>query len=178
MDSLEIYLYGSPLLKRKTKRVGNLPEKFPEFLERMYTTMYSDDGIGLSANQVGLDQHLFIADFALHDKNLSREIFINPEILEASGTDTLEEGCLSIPEIREKVTRAFKIKVRYENLQRETLEREYEGFPARVVQHEVDHLNGILFIERISPLKRSFIQSKLKRIAEKGTTQTEPITIQ
>lgn len=178
MDSLEIYLYGSPLLKRNTRRVGELPRAFPQFLERMYTTMYGDDGIGLSANQVGLDQRFFIADFSLHDKTtLSREIFINPEILEKRGSDILEEGCLSIPGIREMVTRAYEIKVRYENLDREIMEREFMGFPARVVQHEVDHLNGILFVERISPLKRSFIQSKLKRIAEKGTNQTEPITI-
>ncbi len=177
MELLEIYLYGSPLLKRKTKRVGELPDHFPEFLERMYTTMYDDDGIGLSANQVGVDLHFFIADFSLHDKDMSREVFINPEILESTGIDTLEEGCLSVPEIHEKVTRAYKIKLRYENLKREVIEKEFEGFPARVIQHETDHLNGILFVERISPLKRSFIDSKLKKIAEKGSTQTEPVTI-
>ena len=177
MELLEIYLYGSPLLKRKTKRVGELPGHFPEFLKRMYATMYDDDGIGLSANQVGVDQHFFIADFSLHDKDMSREVFINPEILESTGIDTLEEGCLSVPEIHEKVTRAYQIKVRYENLKREVIEKEFEGFPARVIQHETDHLNGILFVERISPLKRSFIDSKLKKIDEKGSTQTEPVTI-
>ena len=177
MELLEIYLYGSPLLKRKTERVERLPENFPQFLERMYATMYDDDGIGLSANQVGVDRRFFIADFSLHDENMQREIFINPEIVESQGIAIQEEGCLSIPEIREKVTRAYKIKVRYENLKRETIEKEFEGFPARVVQHETDHLNGILFIERISPLKRSFIDSRLKRIAEKGNTQTEPVTI-
>ncbi|MBN2601479.1 MAG: peptide deformylase [Candidatus Marinimicrobia bacterium] len=174
---MEIYLYGSPLLKRKTKRVGKLPDHFPEFLERMYATMYDDDGIGLSANQVGVDRHFFIADFSLHDKTMFREIFINPEILKSSGVDTSEEGCLSIPEIHEKVTRAYKIKLRYENFKRDVVEREFEGFPARVIQHEIDHLNGILFVDRISPLKRSFIDSKLKKIAEKGSTQTEPVTI-
>lgn len=177
MELLEIYLYGSPLLKRKTKAVDDLPENFPGFLERMYATMYDDDGIGLSANQVGVDQQFFIVDFSLHDGNMSREIFINPEILESEGVDTLEEGCLSIPGIHEKVTRAYKIKVRYENLGREVIEKEFEGFPARVIQHETDHLNGVLFVERISPLKRSFIDSKLRKIAETGRTQTEPVTI-
>jgi len=177
MELLEIYLFGSPLLKRKTKRVGVLPDHFPEFLERMYATMYDDDGIGLSANQVGVDLHFFIVDFSLHDKTMSREVFINPEILESTGIDTLEEGCLSVPEIHEKVTRAYQIKVRYENLKREIVEKEFEGFPARVIQHEIDHLNGVLFVERISPLKRSFIDSKLKKIAEEGSTQTEPVTI-
>jgi len=177
MELLEIYLYGSPLLKRKTQTVGDLPEHFPGFLERMYAIMYDDDGIGLSANQVGVDQNFFITDFSLHDKDMTREIFINPEILESEGVDTLEEGCLSIPEIHEKVTRAYNIKVRYENLRRKVVDKEFEGFPARVIQHEIDHLNGVLFVERISPLKRSFIDSKLNKIAEKGKTQTEPVTI-
>ncbi|MFH2024384.1 MAG: peptide deformylase, partial [bacterium] len=140
MELLEIYQFGSPLLKRKTQRVGELPDHFPEFLERMYAAMYGDDGIGLSANQVGVDQHFFIADFSLHEKDMSREVFINPEILESTGIDTLEEGCLSVPEIHEKVTRAYRVKVRYENLKREVIEKEFEGFPARVIQHEIDHL--------------------------------------
>ena len=177
MDLLQIYLYGSPLLKRQTQVVGDLPEHFPGFLEQIYATMYDDDGIGLSANQVGVDQRFFITDFSLHNKNMTREIFINPEILESEGVNILEEGCLSVPEIHEKVTRADNIKVRYENLRREVIEKEFEGFPARVIQHEIDHLNGVLFVERISPLKRSFIDSKLKKIAEKGKTQTEPVTI-
>ncbi|MCD6206148.1 MAG: peptide deformylase [Candidatus Marinimicrobia bacterium] len=177
MNLLEVYLYGSPILKRPTMKVGELPDHFPRFLEQMYAVMYNDDGIGLSANQVGVEQCFFIADFSLHDENMQREIFINPEIVESQGIATQEEGCLSIPGVHEKVKRAYKIKVRYEGLDRNPVEKEFEGFPARVIQHEVDHLNGILFVERISPLKRSFIESKLRRIAEKGKTQTEPIKI-
>ncbi|MCK4640199.1 MAG: peptide deformylase [Candidatus Marinimicrobia bacterium] len=177
MELLDIYVYGSPLLKRKTCKVGQLPDNFPQFLERMYATMYDDDGIGLSANQVGVDFRFFIVDFSLHDKNMGKEVFINPEILQREGMDVLEEGCLSVPGIREKVTREWKIKVSYENVQREVIEKEFEGYLARVIQHEIDHLNGILFIDRISPLKRSFIESKLKNIAVKGKTQTEPVSI-
>jgi peptide deformylase len=177
MEPLEVYLYGSPILIRKTRKVENLPPNFAEFLERMYLTMYDDDGIGLSANQVGVEQRFFITDFSLHDKNLGKEVFINPEIIAREGEDILEEGCLSIPEIRDKVPRALKIKVRYENLQRQLIEKEYEGYVARVIQHETDHLNGILFVERISPLKRSFLKSALKKIAVKGKTQVIPITI-
>jgi len=177
MELLETYLYGSPLLKRKTRRVEQLPPNFADFLERMYLTMYEDDGVGLSANQVGVELRFFIADFSLHDKNLGKEIFINPEIIAQEGEDILEEGCLSLPEIREKVPRALKIKVRFENLEGLLLEKEYEGFAARVIQHEIDHLNGILFIERISPLKRSFLKSALKKIAEKGKTQITPVVI-
>lgn len=177
MKLLDIYVYGSPLLKRKTRKVAQLPDNFPQFLERMYATMYDDDGIGLSANQVGVDSHFFIVDFSLHDKNMRKEVFINPVIIQREGVDILEEGCLSVPEIRETVTREWKIKVRYENVQREVIEKEFEGYLARVIQHEIDHLNGILFIDKISPLKRSFIASKLKQIALKGKTQTEPIRI-
>ncbi|MCG2716111.1 MAG: peptide deformylase [Candidatus Marinimicrobia bacterium] len=177
MKLLDIYVYGSPLLKRKTRKVAQLPDNFPQFLERMYATMYDDDGIGLSANQVGVDSHFFIVDFSLHDKNMRKEVFINPVIIQREGVDILEEGCLSVPEIRETVTREWKIKVRYENVQREVIEKEFEGYLARVIQHEIDHLNGVLFVERISPLKRSFIESKLEKIAEKGKTQTEPISI-
>jgi peptide deformylase len=177
MDMLEIYVYGSPLLRRKTRKVEQLPNHFPEFLERMFVTMHNDDGIGLSANQVGVEMQFFIADFSLHDKNFGREVFINPEIIAKEGSDIFEEGCLSVPEIREKVTRAFKIKVRYENLIREIIEKEFDGFFARVIQHETDHLNGILFIDHISSLKRSFLNSKLKTIAQKGRTQTNPLVI-
>ncbi len=139
--------------------------------------MYEDDGVGLSANQVGVELRFFIADFSLHDKNLGREVFINPEIIAQEGEDILEEGCLSIPEIRERVPRALKIKVRYKNLEGQLLEKEYEGFAAQVIQHEIDHLNGILFVEKISPLKRSFLKSALKKIAEKGKTQITPVVI-
>ncbi|MBU4443658.1 peptide deformylase [bacterium] len=177
MKLLDIYVYGSPLLKRKTRKVAQLPDNFPQFLERMYATMYDDDGIGLSANQVGVDLRFFIVDFSLHDKNMRKEVFINPVIIQREGEDVLEEGCLSVPEIRETVTREWKIKVRFENVQREVIEKEFEGYLARVIQHEIDHLNGVLFVERISPLKRSFIESKLEKIAEKGKTQTEPISI-
>jgi len=177
MEPLEIYLYGSPLLKRRTRKVKELPSNFADFLERMYLTMYEDDGVGLSANQVGVELRFFIADFSLHDKNLGREVFINPEIIAQEGEDILEEGCLSIPEIRERVPRALKIKVRYENLEGQSLEKEHEGFAARVIQHEIDHLNGILFVEKISPLKRSFLKSALKKIAEKGKTQITPVVI-
>jgi len=177
MKLLDIYVYGSPLLKRKTRKVAQLPDNFPRFLERMYATMYDDDGIGLSANQVGVDLHFFIVDFSLHDKNMGKEVFINPEIIQREGEDVLEEGCLSVPGIREKVTREWKIKVRYENLQRVVIEKEFEGYLAKVIQHEIDHLNGILFVDKTSPLNLSFIASKLKKIAVKGKTQTEPISI-
>lgn len=176
MTPLKIYFYGSPILSEKTKPIQDLPERFSEFLDRMYATMYADDGIGLSANQVGVDRKFFIADFSLHDRNLEKGVFINPEILESEDEELLEEGCLSLPEIRVKVPRATKLKLRYERPDRQVLEREFSGYPARVIQHEVDHLNGIFIIDHISPLKRSFLAGKLHKIAEKGQIQTEVVT--
>ena len=165
MALLKIYLYGSPVLSRKVKAVDVLPQKFNGFLEDMFETMYDDDGIGLSANQVGLDMKFFIVDVSHHYKDRGREVYINPEILESEGESTVEEGCLSIPGVREKITRAEKIKLRYENLDREVKEEEFTGLYARVIQHEVDHLNGRYIVDRITPLKRSFVSSKLKKIA-------------
>jgi len=170
MAILKVLLYGDPRLHQKTMRVGELPLNFEQTLKDMWDTMYDDDGIGLSANQVGLDASFFIADFALHEPTLGREVFINPEIVSAEDSIEGEEGCLSVPGIREKVTRARKILLRYETLNRTVVEREYFDYPARVIQHEVDHLNGIVFVDRISSLKRSFIAPRLKRLAKQAQT--------
>lgn len=173
MSLLRIQLYGSPILNSKTAKVETLPPDFSQILDDMFETMYADDGIGLSANQVGIPLSFFVADFSLHDENGRKMVFINPEILEYQGEVAADEGCLSVPEIREEVIRAEKIKVRYEDVERNVHTEEFSGYYARVVQHETDHLSGIYFVDRISRLKRSFIASKLKRItadAKKGVT--------
>jgi peptide deformylase len=169
MAVLKIYLYGTPILRQKTTPIKQLPPDFERLLADMFDTMYDDDGIGLSANQVGQDLRFFIADFSLRDSSkLGKIVFINPEILEASGESTLEEGCLSVPDIRAEVTRPDHIRVRYQDQQLQSHEEEYGGFTARVIQHEIDHLDGIFFTDRVNPLKKSFIASKLKRIADKS----------
>jgi len=165
MSVLKVYLYGSRVLSQPTRPVEALPEDFSQILNDMFETMYDDDGIGLSANQVGIDLSFFVADFSLHDESMGRQVFINPEILAADGSSTLEEGCLSVPEIREEVTRPDLIRVRYRDPDGNTHEEEFAGFPARVIQHETDHLNGIFFVDRISPLRKSFIAGRLKKIA-------------
>ena len=100
MAILDVYLYGAPILRKKTNPVTDLPPDFERILNDMFETMYDDDGIGLAANQVGLDMKFFIADFGLRDKSLGREVFLNPEIIFASGAVEDEEGCLSLPNIR------------------------------------------------------------------------------
>lgn len=166
MAVLDVYIYGAPILRQKAKEINELPPDFERILADMFDTMRDDDGIGLAANQVGLDMKFFIADFSLRDKNLGREVFINPEIIAASGSVEQEEGCLSLPDIYEKVVRAQTVVVRYRNRQNEVKEVEYHDFFARVVQHEIDHLNGILFVDRITPLRRSFLKTKLRRLSK------------
>lgn len=165
---MKIYLYGSPILEKKVARVENLPEDFDKILTEMFNTMYDNSGIGLSANQVGLDMSFFITDISVHDPHFSRKVFINPEIIEVEGESEMEEGCLSIPGIRSNVIRPERIVLRYMTPEGDLKEERFSNLMARVIQHETDHLNGIYFVDRISPLKRSFFSSKLKRLKEQS----------
>ena len=165
MAVLPIYIYGSPILHKKLLPIDDLPQDFDRILSDMWETMYDDEGIGLSANQVGLDLRFFVADFSLREENLGREVIINPVIIKVEGEVSSEEGCLSLPNIREQIPRAEKIILRYENRERKVIEREFNDLVARVIQHETDHLDGLTMVDRISPLKRSFLRSKLKRLA-------------
>jgi len=165
MAVLPIYIYGSPILHKKLVPIDDLPPDFDRILSDMWETMYDDEGIGLSANQVGLDLRFFVADFSLRQENLGREVIINPVIIKTEGEVIGEEGCLSLPNIREQIPRAEKIILRYENRERKVIEREFNDLVARVIQHETDHLDGLTMVDRISPLKRSFLRSKLKRLA-------------
>ena len=165
MAVLPIYIYGSPILHKKLAPIDDLPPDFDRILSDMWETMYDDEGIGLSANQVGLDLRFFVADFSLREENLGREVIINPVIIKVEGEVSSEEGCLSLPNIREQIPRAEKIILRYENRERKVIEREFNDLVARVIQHETDHLDGLTMVDRISSLKRSFLRSKLKRLA-------------
>jgi peptide deformylase len=136
----------------------------------MFETMYNADGVGLAAPQIGLEDRILVIDLSPHvdtDPSLKdfKKVFINAHIVERDGAEeTLEEGCLSIPGIREKVPRKNKIRIRYmdENLQPH--DEVYEGYKARVIQHEYDHLEGMMFIDRISGIRKQMIRSKLNRI--------------
>ncbi len=164
--ALKIFKYGADILREKLPELKELPKDFDQLIEDMYDIMYENNGIGLSANQVGKVLNFCIVDFSLYDEKMKKMVFINPKILKLSDEKIIDtEGCLSIPDINEKVIRSKTITVQYETKGRETIEDEFVGYPARVIQHEIDHLNGVLFVDRVSPLKRSFIASKLKRIA-------------
>jgi peptide deformylase len=163
---LKVYIYGAPILRKKTAPVENVTDTIRRFTQDMMLTMYDDDGIGLSANQVGESRAIFTVGAAAFEDERGDSVFLNPEILEMSTeTELQEEGCLSIPGIRENVPRALTIRLRWRDLDLKTHEEIFIGFPARVIQHEYDHLNGIFFTDRISPVRKMFIKSKLSELA-------------
>jgi peptide deformylase len=169
-----IYAFGQPVLKKKASNVELDASKLSPIISDMFETMYHCKGVGLAAPQVGLSIRLFIIDsHKLNDdderKDKSeeglKEVFINAEITEENGgVVSLEEGCLSIPNIYGHVEREKTIKIRYFNAMLEKQEKIFTGFTARVIQHEYDHIEGILFIEKLKPLKKQIIKRKLEDI--------------
>ena len=172
---LPIYVYGSDVLREKAKAVDiNAPgikEEIKKLVEDMFETMYQADGVGLAAPQIGKLIRVLVVDGAPLADDDSPELkefkraLINPVVLEES-EETVEysEGCLSIPDIHADVARPEKIKVKYLDENLEHKEEFFEGFACRMVQHEMDHLDGILFVERIAPIRKKMIQSKLNNI--------------
>ncbi|MBM3936722.1 MAG: peptide deformylase [Sphingomonadales bacterium] len=165
---LPIVLYGDPVLQRRAEEV---PADFPgldELVQNMFETMYAANGIGLAAPQIGYSLRLFILDAELADETLYKDekrVFINPLVLEENGeTWPYAEGCLSIPEIRGDITRRATIRLRYEDAQRKVYEETFDGMLARIIQHEYDHIEGRLFIDLLSPLRRRLVQKKLQLI--------------
>ncbi len=173
---LPIVGYGNPVLKKKA---GEIDASFPgltQFIEDMWETMYNANGVGLAAPQVGKSIRLFMIDaspFEEEEEELKdfKKVFINAQILEESGEEWFfNEGCLSFPDLREDVARKPKIRIRYQDEEFNTHEEEYEGIAARIIQHEYDHIEGIVFVDRITPLKRRLIKNKLTNII-KGVTR-------
>lgn len=175
---LPIYAYGHPVLKRVAVPVSEDYEGLEELVENMWETMYHASGVGLAAPQVGKSIRLFVVDTQQlqeegEEEKGIKKVFINPEKIEESGEEfTYEEGCLSIPDIRADVDRKEFLKLTYFNEDFEKVTEEFEGMEARVIQHEYDHLEGVLFVEKISPLKRNIIRRKLDKI-RKGKIKSE-----
>lgn len=167
-----IVVYGNAVLRKEAEPITPDYPELSTLLEDMFKTLKKSEGVGLAAPQIGLPIQLFIVDLSiLADDEPSyatfKKVFINPEILEFSeDTDTAEEGCLSIPGVSEKVKRSLSVTIHYmdENWQEHT--ETYTGFPARAIQHEYDHLQGKVFIDRISPIRRQLIGSKLTAISK------------
>ncbi|MBN2423573.1 MAG: peptide deformylase [Calditrichaceae bacterium] len=151
---MKIRYIGDPILRKKAEPITEFDQKLKHTVEQMVTTMHLEDGIGLAAPQVGLSKRLLVVDISPIVKNEKPQACINPEILDSEGECVEEEGCLSIPDVMEMVVRPESVTVAYQNVEGEKKVEKLSGWKARVVQHEIDHLNGILFIDRISPLKR------------------------
>ena len=168
---LPIIAYGDPVLKRKGSEIDKDYPDLQELIANMFETMYAAHGVGLAAPQVGLSIRLFVIDaspFAEDDPALEgfKKVFINAEILEESGEKwAFNEGCLSIPEIREDVNRYPDIRIRYVDENWTVHEENFTGLAARVIQHEYDHIEGKLFTEKLSPLRKAMIKSKLEAIS-------------
>jgi len=170
----KIVKYGNPVLEREGANVQEFgtPE-LRELVDDMFESMYAAKGVGLAAPQVGESRKITVIDISggIKDEGVpisEKIVLINPKIIAKEGKQVGEEGCLSIPGFREQVRRAKKVTVRAQNLEGEWFERTGEDLLARAIQHEIDHLNGVLFIAHISPLKRDLIKRKIKKMIKAG----------
>ncbi len=161
MSVKKICVYPDPVLRDQTIEITSFGEELAELVSDMWETMYVFDGIGLAGPQVGVSQKIAVIDY-----NGEKYVLINPLILEKKGSKIVEEGCLSFPGIYEKVESPEYIRVKWQNETGVSQEREIDGFLACVFSHEIDHLNGRLLIDRVSPLKRQFMKKKLAKLAK------------
>jgi len=161
--------YGDPILRKKAVAVDDFGPALQELFVDMVDTMQAASGVGLAANQIGRTEALCIVDQGLIDEGAPVRAFVNPRIIEEYREENeLEEGCLSIPDIHEQVTRKLQIRVRFQDLQGQEHEEVFQDMIARVLQHEIDHLNGIFFVDRLSAMRRKLLSKKLKAIAEEA----------
>ena len=163
MAILHICTYPEKILSQPAEPITEIDEEVVTLVDHMAETMYSAPGIGLAATQIGVAKQVLVADIAPRRPESELIVLINPEIVAAEGQVIFEEGCLSVPDYQAEVKRHEKVTVRGLNLKGEEVEIEAEGLLAVVLQHEIDHLNGILFIDRLSKLKRDLYKRRMKK---------------
>lgn len=168
MAKLEILHFPDPRLRTVARPVAAVDARIQRLVDDMFETMYAAPGIGLAATQVNVHQRLLVLDVS-EDKSQPM-VFINPEILDRQGVEEMDEGCLSVPGIYEKVQRADRIKVRALDRDGQSFELEADGLLAVCIQHEIDHLDGKLFVDYLSSLKRQRIRKKLEKAQRHHTT--------
>lgn len=175
---LPVYAYGQPVLKEVGKEIDKDYPNLEELIKNMWETMYNASGVGLAAPQIGLSIRLFMVDTVQvqdegeEDKGI-KQAFINAQVLEEGGDlGSYEEGCLSIPNIKGDVNRREQVRLRWQDENFETHEKVFTGFNARVIQHEYDHIEGLLFTEKLKPVKRKMIKRKLDKI-KKGKVSAD-----
>jgi peptide deformylase len=163
---LPIVKYGDPVLRDATKPVAEIDEPLQKLIDDMVDTMYAAPGIGLAANQVGVSKRLAVIDLSVGKRPGELHVFINPEMIEREGEITEEEGCLSIPDFTEVVTRPERVRVRYTDRNGEQRQICGEGLMARALCHEIDHLNGGLFIDYLRGFKKERIMKKIQKMSK------------
>ena len=164
-----ILKYGEPILERAAEPVTEFDSaELNDLITDMWETMYASKGVGLAAPQIGIGKRISVIDISVGEDESKKVVIINPEISSKEGSQTGEEGCLSIPGFREPLTRANKVTVRAQNEKGEAIELEGDELLARAFQHEIDHLNGVLFIAHLSALKRDIIRRKIKKLQKAG----------
>ena len=163
-----IVKYPDPILQQPTEPVTVFDAELRQLVDDMFASMYDAQGIGLAAPQIGISKRLTVIDLSFQKKPEEKIVLINPEVVEKKGKQHEEEGCLSLPEIRDRVVRAAEVKVRAQDVEGRTIEVEGTELLARAIQHEIDHLDGILFIFRLSRLKRDLQLRKIRKLQKAG----------
>lgn len=164
----EVVKWPDPVLAKVGEPVTVFDAKLKKLVEEMFDSMYAAQGIGLAAPQISISQRITVIDVSFKKNPAEKIVLINPVIVERRGKQVEEEGCLSLPEIREKVQRAEWVKARAQNVRGDWIEVEGDELLARAIQHEIDHLDGILFIDRLSRLKRDLVIRKIKKLQKNG----------
>ena len=165
---LEIVKYPDPVLSRPAEPVTEFDAELRKFVGDMFESMYAGQGIGLAAPQVGVSKRLLVIDLSVGKEPKDKLVLINPEIISSDGRLYEEEGCLSFPDIREKVVRSAKVRIRAQDEKGKWFEMDGEDVLSRCFQHEIDHVDGMLFIFRMSALKRDLVLRKIRKMQRDG----------
>jgi peptide deformylase len=163
-----IVKYGNPVLEKPAEKVSVFDEELAKLIEDMFESMYAARGVGLAAPQIGISRRIAVVDVTFKEDPAARLVLINPEIIHKEGRHAQSEGCLSIPDFRENVSRAQIATVCAQDASGKTFEKTGEDLLARAFQHETDHLNGKLYISHISALKRDLIKRKIRKLVKAG----------
>jgi peptide deformylase len=165
----EIITYGHPTLHRRSEPVKVFDGELRKLADEMFDTMYRAEGVGLAAPQVNVSLQLAVMAVPREKEEKLHLVIVNPRIVETRGQWEFEEGCLSVPEIRDMVTRPEWIRVEYQDMDGKPQSLEADGLLARVIQHEIDHINGVVFVDRLTPARRVRWESALKKLAQNAT---------
>jgi peptide deformylase len=163
-----IVKYPHPVLLKPAEPVTAFDAELQDLVDGMFEAMYEGKGVGLAAPQVAVSKRVIVIDLSTAREESKKIVLVNPEIIESDGKQYGDEGCLSFPDLSEKVSRAYKVKVRAQNTKGEWFELEGEELLARCFQHEIDHVDGVVFLDRMTPLKRSICQRKIRKLQRDG----------